>query len=262
MKALITDHPFVSLDIAKEVFASKGIDMVDLQATDAETIIANAQDADALLIGKLTIGEDVLSRLPQCKYIVRFGTGYNNIDIKAATANGIPVANVPDFCMEEVSDHALALIMAAGRQIIVGYQMVQNCRWRPMTYGMNSIYSMRGRVVGLYSYGRIAKLVAKKAQALGLPCIACDPFVPKEIMSQSGVKKVDFETLLKESDYISLHSPLTEETADAFDIEAFKTMKPSSWIINTSPRRHHKTGRPRHRAGRQNHCRRCSGCAG
>lgn len=234
MKAVITDHPFPSLDISREILSSKGIEISDLQTQDSDTIIANAKEADALLVGKARIDENILGSLQQCKLIVRFGTGYDNIDLKAATSNGIPVANVPDFCMDEVSDHAMALILAAGRQIIVGHNMAQNGQWRPMPYGMDTIYKMRDRVLGLFSYGRISKLVAKKAQVFGLQCMAFDPFVSEEIMSLTGVKKVDFKELLAQSDFISLHSPLTEKTANAFDLDAFRAMKPSAWIINTS----------------------------
>lgn len=234
MKVVITDHPFPSLDISREILSSDGIEIADLQTQDPDTIIANARDADAILVGKARIDENILANLAQCKIIVRFGTGYDNIDVKAATSKGISVSNVPDFCMDEVSDHALALILAAGRQIIVGHNMVQNGKWRPMPYGMNSIYKMRDRVLGLFSYGRIAKLVAEKARIFGLQCMAYDPFVSEDIMSLTGVKKADFKDLLAQSDFISLHSPLTEETANVFDLDAFRTMKPSAWIINTS----------------------------
>lgn len=234
MKAVITDHPFPSLDISREILSSKGIKMVVLQTEDADTIIANAKGTDAMLVGKARIDENIIGQLQQCKIIVRFGTGYDNIDLKAATSRGIPVANVPDFCMDEVSDHAMGLILAAGRQLMVGHNMAQNGKWRPMPYGMNTIYKMRDRVLGLFSYGRISKLVAKKAQAFGLQCLAFDPFVSEESMSQTGVQKVDFKDLLAQSDFISLHSLLTEKTANAFDLDAFRAMKSSAWIINTA----------------------------
>jgi len=234
MKAVITDHPFPSLEISRAILSANNIEIADLQTQNPDIIIANARDADAMLVGKARIDENILNNLAKCKIIVRFGTGYDNIDLKAATANGIPVSNVPDFCMDEVSDHALALILAAGRQIIVGHNMVQNGKWRPMPYGMDTIYKMRGRVLGLFSFGRIAKLVAEKAQVFGLQCMAFDPFVSEEIMSQTGVKKVDFKDLLAQSDFISLHSLLTEKTANAFDLDAFRAMKSSAWIINTA----------------------------
>jgi len=234
MKAVITDHPFPSLEISRAILSANNIEIADLQTQNPDIIIANARDADAMLVGKARIDENILNNLAKCKIIVRFGTGYDNIDLKAATANGIPVSNVPDFCMDEVSDHALALILAAGRQIIVGHNMVQNGKWRPMPYGMDTIYKMRGRVLGLFSFGRIAKLVAEKARVFGLQCMAFDPFVSEEIMSQTGVKKVDFKDLLAQSDFISLHSLLTEKTANAFDLDAFRAMKSSAWIINTA----------------------------
>lgn len=234
MKVIITDHPFSSLDITKEILASYGIEMESLDTQDTELIIEKAKESDALLVGMAKIDEKILGHLKQCKLIVRFGTGYDNINLTAAGSKGIPVANVPDFCMEEVSDHTLALLLAAGRQVIVGHNMVQNGKWRPMPYGMDTIYKLKGRTLGLFSYGRIANLVAKKAQIFGIQCIAFDPFVSEQTMSLAGVKKVDIGDLLKKSDYVSLHSPLTEVTANSFDITAFQAMKPSAWIINTS----------------------------
>lgn len=234
MKVVITDHPFVSLDIAQEIFSSNGIEMEDIQTRDSEEIIAKGKEADAFLVGMAPFDDKILGSLTQCKIVVRFGTGYDNIDIKAATSRGIPVSNVPDFCMDEVSDHAMAFILTAGRKIIQGVNAVKDGKWGPMSVDINSFHCLKGQTLGLYGLGRIAQLVAQKARAFGMNCIAFDPFMSEDEMSKNNVEKVEMDALLNRSDFISLHAPLTEETENAFDLDKFKNMKNTAWIINTS----------------------------
>lgn len=234
MKVVITDHPFVSMNIAQEIFSSNGIEMEDLQTQDSTTIIAKAKESDAILVGMAKIDEKIIGSLNQCKLIVRFGTGYDNVDVKAATSRGIPVSNVPDFCMDEVSDHAMAFILAAGRKIIQGQEAVKEGKWGPMSVDINSFYRLRGQTLGLYGFGRISLMVAQKARAFGMNCISFDPLVGEGAMSKNNVEKVEMEALLKRSDFISLHAPLTDETENAFDLDKFSSMKKTAWIINTS----------------------------
>ena len=234
MKVIITDHPFESLDIAQEIFSSHGIEMEELQSRDSDVIIAKGKEADAFLVGMAPFDDNLLGSLDQCQIIVRFGTGYDNIDIKAATTRGIPVSNVPDFCMDEVSDHAMAFILAAGRKIIQGQNAVKDGKWGPMSVDINSFHCLKGQTLGLYGMGRIAQLVAKKARAFGMNCISFDPFMSADEMSKNNVEKVEMDALLKRADFISLHAPLTDETENAFDLDKFKSMKNTAWIINTS----------------------------
>lgn len=234
MKAVVTDHPFKSLDISRELCAPHNIKLVELNTEDPEVIIEEAKDADALLVGKMKIRGDILGTLKKCKYIVRFGTGYDNIDIKAAAESGIAVANVPDFCMDEVSDHAIALLLAAARRVGYGQEVVRRGEWRSPLIDIKKVYKLKGKVFGLYGMGRISVMTARKAQAFGLKCIGCDPFVTKEDMKAMGVEKVELKELLAQSDFLSLHTPLTDETRHAINYESVKLMKPQAWIINTS----------------------------
>lgn len=234
MKVVITDHPFVSLDIANSIFSSNGIAMEDLQTKDPETIIAHAKKSDAILSGMARIDRKVIDTLEQCKIIVRFGTGYDTIDVTSATSRGIMVSNVPDFCMDEVSDHAVALLLVAARKIMEGQNGVREGKWGPMSVDITSFHRLKGQILGLFGFGRISRLVAKKANAFGMHCIAFDPFVEKDEMLRNNVEKVEMEALLERSDYISLHAPLTDETENAFDLDKFRAMKGTAWIINTS----------------------------
>lgn len=234
MKVIITDHPFVSLDIAKSIFSSHGIEMKDLQTKDPEIIIAHTKKSDAILSGMARIDRKVIDTLEQCKIIVRFGVGYDTIDVTSATSRGIIVSNVPDFCLDEVSDHAVAFLVVASRKIMEGQNAVREGKWGPMSVDISSFHRLKGQVLGLFGFGRISRLVAKKAHVFGMHCIAFDPFVEKDEMLKNNVEKVEMEALLERSDYISLHAPLTDETENAFDLDKFRAMKRTAWIINTS----------------------------
>jgi D-3-phosphoglycerate dehydrogenase len=234
MKTVITDHPFPSLDLAQGIFSRNGIDLEILQTKDAETIISRTKTADAMIVGMARIDKRVIDALEKCKVIVRLGVGFDNVDVPAATSRGIMVVNIPDFCTEEVSDHAAALILMIARRVLHGQKAVREGKWGPMAIDFNSFKRVKEQTLGLYGFGRIARGVAEKARGFKMTCIACDPFIPKEAMTASGVEKVDMKELLARSDYISLHSPLTKETENAFGLEQFRAMKRTAWIVNTS----------------------------
>ncbi len=234
MKTVITDHPFPSLKHSEEIFSRNGIELEVLQTRDPQTIIKRSKSADALIVGMARIDKKVIGSLEHCKIIVRLGVGYDNIDISSATERGILVANIPDFCTEEVSDHTIALILMIGRRILEGQKAVREGKWGPTAINFESFSRIRQQTLGLFGFGRIARLVAEKAKGLKIKCIAFDPYVSKGDMEAYGVKKVEMKELLRESDYVSLHSPLTKETEGAFGIEEFRMMKRTAWIINTS----------------------------
>jgi D-3-phosphoglycerate dehydrogenase len=234
MKTVITDHPFPSLELAQGILSRSGIELEVLQTKDPETIIAHTKTADAMIVGMARIDKKVIDALDRCKLIVRLGVGFDNVDVSAATSRGIMVANIPDFCTEEVSDHALALILMISRRVLQGQKAVREGKWGPMAIDFNSFKRVKEQTLGLYGLGRIARGVAQKAKGVQLNCIAFDPFVTREAMSAIGVEKVEAKDLLARSDFISLHTPLTKETENAFGIEQFRAMKNTAWIINTS----------------------------
>jgi D-3-phosphoglycerate dehydrogenase len=234
MKAVITDHPFPSLDLAQAIFSRNGIDLEVMQTKDTETIIAHTKTADGMIVGMARIDKNVIDALERCKVIVRLGVGYDNVDVSVATSRGIMVVNLPDFCTEEVSDHAMALILMIARRVLHGQKAVREGKWGPMAIDFNSFKRVKEQTLGIYGFGRIARGVAEKARGFKMTCMAFDPFITKEAMAAGGVEKVDMKELLARSDYISLHSPLTKETENAFGIEEFRAMKRTAWIINTS----------------------------
>jgi len=148
------------------------------------------------------------------------------------TRAGIVVTKVPDYCMDEVSDHAMALLLGLARKIALANAQVHAGRWEMPA--VVPIHRLRGSVLGLAGFGRIPQLVAPKAKAFGMRVVAFDPYVSADVFARAGVERVDFADLLSVSDYISIHTPLVRETHGLFDAEAFRRMKPTAYIINTA----------------------------
>jgi D-3-phosphoglycerate dehydrogenase / 2-oxoglutarate reductase len=234
MKTVITDHPFPTLDLAQGILSRNNIELEVMQTKDTETIMAHTKAADAMIVGMARIDKRVIENLEKCKVIVRLGVGFDNVDVPTATSKGIRVVNIPDFCTEEVSDHALAFILMVSRRILPGDRAVKEGKWGPMAIDFTAFKRVSEQTVGIYGFGRIARGLAEKARGVKMTCIACDPFVSKEDMAKVGVEKVELKDLLTRSDFISLHSPLTKETENAFGLEQFRAMKRTAWIINTS----------------------------
>jgi D-3-phosphoglycerate dehydrogenase len=234
MKTVITDHPFPTLDLAQGIFSRNGIDLEVLPNNDGETIITRGKGADALIVGMARIDKKVIDALERCKVVVRLGVGFDNVDVAAATAKKIMVVNIPDFCTEEVSDHAAALILMIARRVLHGQKAVREGKWGPKAIDFTSFKRIKEQTLGFYGFGRIAQGVMEKLRGFKMTFIASDPFITKEAMAAMGVEKVEVKDLLTRSDYISLHSPLTKETENAFGLEQFRAMKRTAWIINTS----------------------------
>jgi D-3-phosphoglycerate dehydrogenase len=174
----------------------------------------------------------MIRQMTRCRIISRFGIGVDNVDIPVATERGIVVTKVPDYCIDEVSDHAVALLLTAVRKIPLANSLVQQGRWEMPA--VVPIHRLRGSVLGLVGFGRIPQLVAPKAQAFGMRVVSFDPYIPKDVFDRAKVESVDFPQLLKLSDYVSIHAPLLPETQGLFNADAFRQMKPHAYLINTA----------------------------
>jgi D-3-phosphoglycerate dehydrogenase len=228
----VADSVFPNLDLARAVLSRAGAELRLAPQPTPEGIVATAKEADALLVTYAKINADMIGQMKRCRIISRFGIGVDNVDIDAATRQGIVVTKVPDYCIDEVSDHAMALLLSLVRKIPFSSARAHAGRWEMPA--VTPIHRLRGTVLGLVGFGRIPQLVAPKAKAFGLRVVASDPFVPQAVMDQAGVGKVEFAELLKISDYISIHSPLLPETHHLFSTEVFRQMKPGAVIVNTS----------------------------
>jgi D-3-phosphoglycerate dehydrogenase len=170
--------------------------------------------------------------LTRCRAIGRFGLGVDNIDLATAKEKGIAVNYVPDYCIREVSDHAMALLLALIRKIPLSNKLVQAGRWEMPA--VVPIRRIEGTVLGLIGFGHIPRLVAPKAQAFGIKVIAFDPFAKPEVFKAAGVESVDFDTLLGTSDYVSVHAPLLPATRGMLNTAAFGKMKKGAYVVNTA----------------------------
>ncbi len=229
---VVTDSPFPSLDPAKKALEEANAEVVQAPSSSEEDIIKAAENADAILVTYAKLNENILRSLKNCRAIGRFGIGVDNIDLKVAGELGISVNYVPDYCLDEVSDQAMAMIISMARKIPQSNKLVQSGRWEmPAVVPM---YRLRGKTVGLIGFGNIPRLMTPKAQAFGFNVIASDPYAPKELFEKYGVESVSMDELYERSDFISVHAPLLPETKGLVNKDAFKKMKDTAIIVNTA----------------------------
>jgi len=232
MLVAVADSVFPNLDVARQVVGSVGAELKLATDPSSEAILQVATAADALLVTYAKITGDMIAQMKRCRIISRFGIGVDNVDLDAATAAGIVVTKVPDYCIDEVSDHAMALLLALARKIPSSNAQVHAGRWEMKA--VVPIHRLRGRILGLVGFGRIPQLVAPKARAFGLRVIVHDPFVQADVIAREHVDQVDFDELLAQSDYVSIHTPLLPQTRNLFSTDAFSRMKPGALLINTA----------------------------
>ena len=228
----VTDSVFPTLDPAKAALARLDPEFRMAKSSSAEDIISVARDADAVLVTYAKLPGELVRQLTRCKAIGRFGLGVDNIDLPAAKEKGIAVNYVPDYCIREVSDHAMALLLALIRKIPLSNKLVQGGRWEMPA--VVPIRRIEGTVLGLVGFGHIPRLVAPKAQAFGIKVIAYDPFAKDSLFASAGVERVDLDALFARSDYISVHAPLTPQTRGLLNKDAFAKMKKGVYIVNTA----------------------------
>jgi len=228
----ITDAPFPSLDPAKKELARLDPEYRMAKSPSADDILAVARDADAILVTYAKLPGELLRQLTRCRAIGRFGLGVDNIDLPAAKELGIAVNYVPDYCLREVSDHAMALLLALARKITLANKLVQSGRWElpPLV----PLRRLDGQVLGLIGFGHIPRAMAPKAKAFGLRVVAHDPYVSAKMFAAAAVEDAAFEALLGMADFVSLHAPLTPATRGLMNAAAFAKMKKGALLINTA----------------------------
>lgn len=230
-KAVITDCDHDSIQIEINVFEQAGIPIERKQCRTEQELMDQCTDADVFIVQYAPITRRVMENCPKLKYIVRYGVGVDNIDVAAATELGIQVGNVPDYGMNEVADHAIALSMALLRKISSMNDFTKSNRW-DYTKAI-PIHRFSDLTVGVVGLGRIGRNFARKMHALGFRVIGYDPYFTETEETSEYVTPVDFETVVREPDLISVHCPL-EGNRNLFDRETFRKMKPSAVIVNVA----------------------------
>jgi D-3-phosphoglycerate dehydrogenase len=228
----VTECVFPTLDPAKAALARLNPTYRMAKSVNADDIVEVARDADAILVTYAKITREIITQLTKCKAIGRFGLGVDNIDLVAAKEKGIAVNYVPDYCIREVSDHAMALLLSLIRKVPLSNRLVQAGRWEMPA--VVPIRRIEGTTLGLVGFGNIPRLVAPKAQAFGIKVIAYDPYAKPKLFKAAKVESVDFDTLLRRSDYVSVHAPLTPATRGMMNSAAFAKMKKGAYVVNTA----------------------------
>ena len=232
-KVVVTDYEFTSLDCEREILERVGADLIPAQCKSENELIRIARDADGLLnLYFGPISRRVIESLTRCKVISRYGIGVDTIDIPAATDHGIIVANVPSYCVDEVSDHTMVLILCCARKIVLLNSKVKNGYWDFKI--SKPIFRLKDKILGLIGFGKIARTVAKKAKVFGLKLLFYDPYISEEIIKKYPAQPVSLNELLKESDFISIHTSLNKETRHLLGKKQFKMMKETAFLINTA----------------------------
>ena len=231
-KVLITDYAWPSLDIERQLLGAAGAELVVAETGAEAELLRLAPAADAILTNWKQVTAAVLDAAPGCRLVSRYGVGVDNIAVAHATELGIPVTNVPDYCFEEVSDHAMALLLACARRIVSFANATRRGQWDVKTG--RPLFRVRGQTLGLVGFGRNGRALAGKAQGFGLKLVVYDPWVPAEAVAPFGTKTDDLDALLRASDYVSIHVPLTEQTRALINARTLRLMKPTAYLINTS----------------------------
>ena len=252
-KVAITDYSFADLDPEKRILEPLGCTLVDQKEFVGEEKLQElVQDADYVITQFAPLNAAVIESMAKCRIIVRYGIGVDNVDLDAAAKRGIPVCNVPDYCVDEVADHTLAFILALARKVVPGWDVVRAGGWK-LAVPLEEMHALKELTVGLVAYGKIAKEVAARLKAFkskvlvfdpyvpaneiendGLVPRPFDPYVPANEIENDGLVPTDLEGLLGNSDLISLHCPSTAETQQMINSQSISTMKRGVMLVNTS----------------------------
>ncbi|URM33509.1 C-terminal binding protein [Cytobacillus firmus] len=233
-KVLLTDYEFENLKYEEDVFKESGLDIefVKAQCKTEDEVAEQAKHADAILNQYAPISRRVIESLENTKVISRYGVGVNTIDLDAANEKGITVANVPDYGMEEVSNHALALLLSWARKVTLLNNEVKRGNWD--FKACVPIHRFTNQTVGVLGFGRIPRRFIEKVKPLGFKLAAYDPFVSAEDMASAGVQKMELDEIISEADYLSVHVPLIKDTFHLLNADRFSQMKKNAVIINTA----------------------------
>ncbi|HKQ38868.1 MAG TPA: C-terminal binding protein [Verrucomicrobiae bacterium] len=227
-KVVVIEHGYASIEGERAIITKAGGELISANDLPPEKRLALAQDADGILFRRGTISAEMIRRFRRAKGLVRYGIGIDNVDLAAATAAGIIVGHVPAYCLDEVSTHAIALLLACIRKLPAMRERMRRGEWD--VHRVDPIYRVAGKTLGIVGFGKLGKTVARKLAGWDLRLLAVDPFAEPA----HGVELVDLATLCRESDFISLHAPLLPETRHMISHAQFALMKPGVILVNTA----------------------------
>jgi D-3-phosphoglycerate dehydrogenase / 2-oxoglutarate reductase len=231
MKVVITDYTFPSLEIEHATLAASGAELVGGQCKTPETLISLVRDADAVITQFAPVKRDVIAAMQKARVIVRYGIGVDNVDLEAAREKGIPVCNVPDYCIDEVADHTLAFILSLTRQVVSNCVGVRSGKWSLAT-PLEGLRTLRDLTVGVVGFGRIGREVVSRLGGFKCRRLVHDPVVAADAIRAAGAEAAELTSLLATSDIVTLHCPSTPKTRRMINAESLATMKPGAALVN------------------------------
>ena len=232
LKVVITDFDYGDVDVERPIIEGAGFKLVAAQCKSEEELIAVAHDADAVICQYARVGEKTINAFTNCRQIARYGIGVDIVDVQAATRRNILVTNIPDYCVDEVGDHAMAMLLTLVRKLQTYDKASRAGIWR--WQAAQPIHRMRGSIMGFLAFGKIARAIAVRAKPFGVQMIAYDPYLATEDFAPYGVTPVSFDEIIERADYLMVQMPLTAKTRGIVGEAELKKMKPSSVLINTS----------------------------
>jgi len=231
-RAVLIEHGYSSTELERSIIEAAGGTFIDAESKPLEEALQLCESAEVVLCRRLQVTADILRRLARCRIIIRYGVGTDNIDVPAATQLGIMVGHVPVYCVDEVSTHTMALLLACSRRIVATHFKMKEGGWD--VHRGDPIDRMEGKTLGLVGLGNIGRAVARKVQGWGWRVVATDPYLDQAVANSVGAELMDLETLCRTSDFISLHCPLLPETRHLINAERLAQMKASCILINTA----------------------------
>ncbi len=233
MKIVVTDHSFPDLAVEEGIATAAGARLVAAQTKDPARLAAAVADADAVIAQFAPVNADVIAAMERARVIVRYGIGVDNVDLAAARGRGIPVCNVPDYCIDEVADHTLAFILALTRHVAAQSRLVHEGGWR-LCAPPAAFRTLAGMTCGVVGFGRIGRGVVRRLVAFGGRVLVSDPAAPAAEVAAANAEAASLPRLLSESDLITLHCPSLPETRGLLNAATFAAAKPGLLVVNLS----------------------------
>jgi D-3-phosphoglycerate dehydrogenase / 2-oxoglutarate reductase len=238
MKVVITDYIEPDLDWESKQLRERGVEFAyhQLKFAPFEKLTEATRDADVVIVNMVPVTRELVAAWQKCKLVIRHGVGYDNVDVAALDEAGLPLCYIPDYCVEEVAEQAIALILACGRRIVTGRRVLENSSKNGI-WDFNEtipVFRMAGQTLGIIGLGRIGSRVYEKLRSFGFKFLICDPYLSEQRKKELGVETVSKETLFRESDFITIHTPLNKETRHIVNKETLALMKPTAYLVNTA----------------------------
>jgi len=238
MKVVITDYIEPDLDWEAAELARRGVEFhyYQLKFAPLADIIAATRDADVVIVNMVPVTADLIAGFERCKLVIRHGVGYDNVDVAALERAGIPLCYIPDYCVEEVAEHAISLILACARKLVTSRQVLDDssARGRWDFSPLIPIFRMMGKTLGIIGCGRIGSRVYQRLASFGFNFLVCDPYLTSERKRELGIEVVDHDTVFRNADFITIHTPLTGETRHMVNARTLALMKPTAYLVNTA----------------------------